>query len=101
VPEHPTYLPGGPPQHRQAAILAYFADEGDAARAEADLQRAGYSARRDRVRGGAAGAGLDLAEGLTGGLRPPAPILVAVAVAGGRYEPALSIVRRHGGRLAP
>jgi hypothetical protein len=96
------YLPGGPPQHRQAGIMAWFHDEDAAAAAERELRQAGYEARRDRIGAeGGAEAELDLAAGLRSRLDAPGPVLVAVAVDGDRYDGALAIVRRHGGEMAP
>jgi hypothetical protein len=96
------YLPGGPPQHRQAGIMAYFPDEDAAAAAERELRGSGYAARRERISAQlSAEMHLPVATDLTGRLDPPGPVLVAVAVDGDRYDTALAILRRHGGEMAP
>src|SRR5579875_3639780 len=83
------YLPGGPPQHRQAGIMAYFHDEDAAAAAVRDLRAAGYEARRDRLDADvSAEMRLPVATDLTGRLDPPGPVLVAVAVQRDRYDEA-------------
>jgi len=96
------YLPGGPPQHSQPGIMAWFHDEAAAQAAARELRRAGYEAQTDRISAkGSAETNLDLATGIGSRLDAPGPVLLAVAVDGDRYEAALRIVRQHGGGMAP
>lgn len=108
MPKDPRrYLPGGPPQHRQAGVLAYFATSLAAAAAASDLKAAGFSVSRDRVPRHLEGDApsnieFDMSPGLTGGLDGRDLTLVAVSVDGEQQrDRALQIIRRHGGRMGP
>jgi hypothetical protein len=127
VPTDPRqYLPGGPPQHRQAGWIAGFLDPAAARAAARDLEAAGYGpvsldevnphpVDRSDLRQEAPGFPRTLTEEpeseedrrVTAGPSDPLPrgrqsrtvTVLAVPREEGREEPALSIIRRHGGRF--
>ena len=123
VPTDPRkYLPGGPQQHRQAGIIAAFLDPSRARDAAAELEAAGYP--RPDIEDDVNPQPVDRAdlrqegfprtlpeeprserdEKATGEVQPPGKLsrtvtVLTVAVDGDRYEPARSIIRKHGGKL--
>lgn len=129
MPEVPTdpreYLPGGPPQHRQAGIVAAFLDPAAARAAAGALEVAGYSVSQEEVnphprdrrdlREDRPGYPRTLIEEpsverdarVTAGPSDPVPrgrqsrtvTTLTVAIDGDRYERARSIIEEHGGSL--